>query len=102
MILARLRSRKRSGSASGCDTEHVLELIGRNTELRRELVERVASPEPLVHVVDPHAAALEDGGSKGPSRVGDDLCASACSPGTTRAETVPLAFEERHQIVATD
>src|SRR5262245_28507950 len=70
----RLRSRKRSGSLSGCDTQHVLELVQRNAELCRQLLEGLARPEPLQDVVDPGTPALEDRRAEGSGRVSNNSC----------------------------
>ena len=55
-----LRSTKTSGSASGCDTQDVLELIDGRAEPPLEVIERVASPEAFEHIINAGPAAFED------------------------------------------
>src|SRR5579859_4458244 len=73
LMRPRLRSTKRSGSPTGCDTQDVLEFGTRNAELVGECVEVVAGPEATEDVADPCTAAAEDRLPEGPRRVDDHL-----------------------------
>src|SRR5919106_1730182 len=69
----RLRSRKRSGSPSRCDTHDVLELLGGDAELVAELVERLTGPEAPEHVLDAGPASLEHRSPEGAHRIDDHV-----------------------------
>src|SRR5581483_303214 len=69
----RLRSRKRSGSPSGCDTEDVLELGDGDAVLLGHRSEVVPGPETLQDVTQPGAPPNEDRLAKRPLRVGHHL-----------------------------
>src|SRR5437660_11371493 len=69
----RLRSRKRSGSPSGCDTQDVLELGDGDTELLGHRSEVVPRPETLQDVAQPGATPSENRLTERPIGIGDHL-----------------------------
>jgi integrase len=81
----RLRSMKRSGSPAGCDTQRVLKVCDRHSELLRHHFEVVACPEALQRISDMSTAMTKDRLPKRPRRVRDHLrppillCGSATS-----------------------
>lgn len=69
----KLRSMKRSGSPTGCDTNDVLEVCYLDSELLRHILEVFPGPEPLKRVGDTSAAVTEDGLTKGARRVSHNV-----------------------------
>ena len=69
----RLRSRKRSGSPSGCDTQRVLDVGDAYTELFGQLVDRLTGQESRDHVVDARSTMNEDRATERAHRIADDI-----------------------------
>jgi hypothetical protein len=83
---------KRSGSPAGCDTQRVLEVCYRDSELLRHNFEIVACPEALKSISDTSTAMTKDRLAKRSHRISKYLCSAVLRQANQTSITIWSVF----------